>query len=97
MTGPYPAALGDLRTRVLTATLLCALLGGAVACQPADDSEGPATGTPTRGPASSGPGTGRPDTDQASVPNFVGMGLRSAQDRAQELGFHGLTSHDAPR
>jgi beta-lactam-binding protein with PASTA domain len=29
------------------------------------------------------------------VPNFVGMGLQSAQDKAQELGFYGLTSHDA--
>ncbi|MGW3866573.1 hypothetical protein ACWEDZ_34600 [Streptomyces sp. NPDC005047] len=31
----------------------------------------------------------------ATVPNFVGMGLQSAQDKAQELGFHGLDSHDA--
>lgn len=32
---------------------------------------------------------------KATVPNFVGMGLQSAQDKAQEVGFHGLTSHDA--
>jgi beta-lactam-binding protein with PASTA domain len=29
------------------------------------------------------------------VPNFIGMGLQSAQDKAQELGFYGLDSHDA--
>jgi beta-lactam-binding protein with PASTA domain len=29
------------------------------------------------------------------MPDFVGMGLQSAQDKAQELGFYGLTSHDA--
>jgi hypothetical protein len=33
--------------------------------------------------------------EKATVPNFVGMGLQSAQDKAQELGFYGLTSHDA--
>ncbi|MET8009783.1 hypothetical protein ABZU86_03115 [Streptomyces sp. NPDC005271] len=32
---------------------------------------------------------------KATVPDFVGMGLQSAQDKAQEAGFHGLTSHDA--
>ncbi|MFE2048028.1 hypothetical protein ACFXAS_05935 [Streptomyces sp. NPDC059459] len=32
---------------------------------------------------------------KATVPNFVGMGLQSAQDKAQEAGFYGLTSHDA--
>jgi hypothetical protein len=33
--------------------------------------------------------------EQATVPDFVGMGLQSAQDKAQELGFYGLDSHDA--
>ncbi|MFD9434299.1 hypothetical protein [Streptomyces sp. NPDC060002] len=40
----------------------------------------------------------KPVTDedkQATVPNFVGMGLQSAQDKAQEAGFYGLTSHDS--
>ncbi|MFF5503399.1 hypothetical protein [Streptomyces roseolus] len=31
----------------------------------------------------------------AELPSFVGMGLQAAQDRAQELGYHRLTSHDA--
>lgn len=32
---------------------------------------------------------------KATVPDFVGMGLQSAQDKAQGAGLHGLTSHDA--
>lgn len=32
---------------------------------------------------------------KATVSDFVGMGLQSAQDKAQGAGFHGLTSHDA--
>ncbi|MGY1579387.1 PASTA domain-containing protein [Streptomyces sp. MN13] len=35
------------------------------------------------------------DDEKATVPDFVGMGLQSAQDKAQELGFYSLTSHDA--
>ncbi|MEV4611473.1 PASTA domain-containing protein [Kitasatospora sp. NPDC049258] len=31
----------------------------------------------------------------ADLPNFVGMGLQSAQDKAQAAGFYTLTSHDA--
>ncbi len=31
----------------------------------------------------------------AALPNFVGMGLQSAQDAAQSAGFFVLTSHDA--
>ncbi|MFD3579305.1 PASTA domain-containing protein [Streptomyces sp. NPDC058644] len=40
----------------------------------------------------------KPASDEdksATVPNFVGMGLQSAQDKAQESGFYGLASHDA--
>ncbi|WP_343240479.1 hypothetical protein [Streptomyces sp. SID14515] len=32
---------------------------------------------------------------EAPVPDFVGMGLQSAQDTAQAKGFYGLTSHDS--
>ncbi|MET9493743.1 hypothetical protein [Streptomyces sp. NPDC006552] len=32
---------------------------------------------------------------KATVPDFVGMGLQSAQDKAQKTGFFGLASHDA--
>ncbi|MFE3375462.1 hypothetical protein [Streptomyces anulatus] len=32
---------------------------------------------------------------ETPVPDFVGMGLQSAQDTAQAKGFYGLTSHDS--
>ncbi|GGR68796.1 PASTA domain-containing protein [Streptomyces roseolus] len=47
---------------------------------------GPTTEPTTAPPAKSA---------SAELPSFVGMGLQSAQDRAQELGYHRLTSHDA--
>ncbi|MEU2026578.1 PASTA domain-containing protein [Streptomyces sp. NPDC016469] len=44
-------------------------------------------------------GTTRPADDdtgaKVSVPDFVGMGLQSAQDAAQAKGFSALTSHDS--
>ncbi|WP_405898627.1 hypothetical protein OG242_14915 [Streptomyces sp. NBC_00727] len=44
-------------------------------------------------------GTSRPAADKAdgkvSVPDFVGMGLQSAQDAAQAKGLYVLTSHDS--
>jgi len=33
--------------------------------------------------------------DRKTVPDFVGMGLQSAQDAAQDAGFYSLGSHDA--
>ncbi|MFJ8995590.1 PASTA domain-containing protein [Streptomyces sp. NPDC102279] len=35
------------------------------------------------------------DTEKKTLPNFVGMGLQSAQDKAQAAGFYGLDSHDS--
>ncbi|MFG3170583.1 PASTA domain-containing protein [Streptomyces sp. NPDC048200] len=57
----------------------------------------PATSTaPT---ASTGSSTGDDAKDTAAekktLPNFVGMGLQSAQDKAQAAGFYGLDSHDS--
>ncbi|MBM9624436.1 PASTA domain-containing protein [Streptomyces zhihengii] len=67
-----------------------------VACQPTG------TQTPAGGStASSAKAAASPEADAsatsvaATVPNFVGMGLQSAQDTAQEVGFYGLDSHDA--
>ncbi|MFF1919852.1 hypothetical protein ACFVW8_04665 [Streptomyces sp. NPDC058221] len=41
----------------------------------------------------------KPSVEEAGkevpVPNFVGMGLQSAQDAAQAKGFYGLSSHDS--
>jgi beta-lactam-binding protein with PASTA domain len=42
--------------------------------------------------------TGADDTskaENATVPDFAGMGLQSAQDAAQDAGFYSLKSHDA--
>ncbi|MFE5887822.1 PASTA domain-containing protein [Streptomyces sp. NPDC056462] len=89
-----------MRTRIITATLLCAAAVGVVACQPSDDSESSGAGATS---AASAAPTSRPpssddkpaEAERATVPNFVAMGLQSAQDKAQELGFYALTSHDA--
>jgi hypothetical protein len=84
----------SVRTRIITAVLLCAALGGVAACQPTE-AEKPAGGST----ASSAKAESSPDaaeaSEEAAVPNFVGMGLQSAQDKAQEVGFYGLASHDA--
>ncbi|MFD6327644.1 hypothetical protein ACFWOL_33610 [Streptomyces sp. NPDC058442] len=88
-----------MRTRIIWAALLCAALGSVVACQPADDTKSSDVGAASTSPAS--PESSKPASDgkaggeEAAVPDFVGMGLQSAQDKAQELGFYGLTSHDA--
>jgi hypothetical protein len=98
-----------VRTRIITTTVLCIMLSGAVACQPADDAKAPTTSikptapaaptttaSATEAPTTAAPTTSKPaKAKKAAVPNFVGMGLQSAQDKAQEVGFYGLTSHDA--
>uniref|UniRef100_A0AAU1ZRR2 PASTA domain-containing protein n=1 Tax=Streptomyces sp. NBC_00093 TaxID=2975649 RepID=A0AAU1ZRR2_9ACTN len=57
-----------------------------------------AAAKPAKDEAGKQTGDDKPEADEdktATVPNFVGMGLQSAQDKAQEAGFHGLASHDA--
>ncbi|BDH06637.1 PASTA domain-containing protein [Streptomyces seoulensis] len=49
--------------------------------------------TPTPAVADDKPATSKAETK--SVPDFVGMGLQSAQDAAQAAGFYGLKSHDS--
>ncbi|WP_175411015.1 PASTA domain-containing protein [Streptomyces sp. TRM64462] len=83
-----------MRTRTaitaLGATALLVLTGCDDTTRPGDSApERPRT---TQGPAADA-GPAKPGT--AELPSFVGMGLQSAQDKAQELGFHSLTSHDA--
>lgn len=75
-------------TAVLFAAGMLALAG----CK-ATDTTGSSGNTAT--PSSS---TGKSDSkgkSTATVPNFVGMGLQSAQDAAQAAGFYSLDSHDA--
>ncbi|MFD7390197.1 PASTA domain-containing protein [Streptomyces sp. NPDC059852] len=90
-----------MRTHVITAALLCAALGAVTACGPDAGTSSGATPT-TAPPTTAAPATSEPVRDdkptaaeKATVPDFVGMGLQSAQDKAQELGFFGLDSHDA--
>ncbi|HSX99656.1 MAG TPA: hypothetical protein VLG91_20050, partial [Streptomyces sp.] len=51
--------------------------------------------TPTADSKQSAVADEKKPTEHASVPEFVGMGLQSAQDTAQEQGFYSLTSHDS--
>ncbi|MEX1659968.1 PASTA domain-containing protein [Streptomyces pseudovenezuelae] len=87
-----------MRIRIISAALLCAATVGTAACQPTDTAKpsGVASPSVSAAPASSAPAKdAKAVAKKATVPNFVGMGLQSAQDKAQEIGFYGLTSHDA--
>ncbi|MEV6116261.1 PASTA domain-containing protein [Streptomyces sp. NPDC052109] len=80
------------RTLACTAAVV-ALLGTATACRTDTTGSGGSTSAAT---ATSGTSSGRTGTvTKKSVPSFVGMGLQSAQDTAQEAGFHSLKSHDS--
>lgn len=68
------------RALACTAAII-AVLGASTACQP-DTTTSSSGSTATASP-------------QKAVPNFVGMGLQSAQDTAQAAGFRTLKSHDA--
>ncbi|MFJ9101272.1 hypothetical protein ACIRJM_22725 [Streptomyces sp. NPDC102405] len=88
----------SVRTRIISAALLCAAAVGTVACEPTTSPKPSGVASPST-PAALASSTPANDAKaaakKASVPNFVGMGLQSAQDKAQELGFYGLDSHDA--
>ncbi|WP_406387971.1 hypothetical protein [Streptomyces sp. NBC_00887] len=89
----------DLNTRALTAALACLAAVTLVGCDPATTDPKPpapaASESSTDAPAA--PPSEKADKPPASkvVPNFVGMGLQSAQDKAQAEGFPLLTSHDS--
>ncbi|WP_081952270.1 PASTA domain-containing protein [Kitasatospora phosalacinea] len=66
----------------------------------ASAAEPPAASSPATPPAALPPAEAAPTpapvkAGTADLPDFVGMGLQSAQDRAQAAGFYLLTSHDA--
>ncbi|MCW7947463.1 hypothetical protein AAW14_37510 [Streptomyces hygroscopicus] len=67
------------------------ILAASTACQPAKTT-GNNGSTET---ASTGTNGSKGATAKKTVPNFVGMGLQSAQDTAQKNGFYSLDSHDA--
>ncbi|MEU6479869.1 hypothetical protein ABZ858_23875 [Streptomyces sp. NPDC047017] len=86
-----------MRTRVISAVLLCAAAGFTVACRPEDGSGtsgGNSSAAPSRS-ASSSPDGKPAGAAPKAVRSYVGMGLQSAQDAAQADGFYALKSHDA--
>lgn len=74
-----------------TLALAILILSGATACKNTTSS---GTGT-SSSTASSGAKASSRNAETKAVPNFIGMGLQSAQDTAQAAGFYTLTSHDS--
>ncbi|WP_416955319.1 hypothetical protein [Streptomyces sp. Agncl-13] len=67
------------------------VIGGlGTACDNTTGAGGSSTATATAGSSDAKTG-GSPKT----VPDFIGMGLQSAQDAAQKQGFYSLKSHDS--
>ncbi|MFD3494259.1 hypothetical protein ACFWWB_27450 [Streptomyces sp. NPDC058690] len=85
-----------MNTRTLTAALGCLAAVTLVGCDPATTSRQPAAPTPSVTAAVTTP-SAKDDkpAERKAVANFVGMGLQSAQDKAQADGFYSLRSHDS--
>ncbi|MFB7311044.1 hypothetical protein [Streptomyces sp. NPDC056192] len=85
-----------MNTRTLTAALGCLAAVTLVGCDPATTSRRPAAPTPSVTAAVTTP-SAKDDkpAERKAVANFVGMGLQSAQDKAQTDGFYSLRSHDS--
>ncbi|MER6036835.1 MULTISPECIES: hypothetical protein [unclassified Streptomyces] len=84
-----------MRFHIISAVLLCAVSAGAVACQPTDTAKPSGSAPPAKSTSAEPTKDDKPARESKSVPNFVGMGLQSAQDTAQEQGFYLLKSHDS--
>ncbi|WP_307825371.1 hypothetical protein [Streptomyces sp. MBT55] len=86
-----------MNIRTLTIALACAATVALVGCDPAATEPTPdtpaATEPATKAPAPSA--TEEEPAEKKAVPDFVGMGLQSAQDAAQAEGFYSLKSHDS--
>ncbi|MFF2221925.1 hypothetical protein ACFVV7_01270 [Streptomyces globisporus] len=86
-----------MNIRTLTIALACAATVALVGCDPAATEPTPdtpaATEPATKAPAPSA--TEEEPAEKKAVPDFVGMGLQSAQDAAQAGGFSSLKSHDS--
>ncbi|MFD5559138.1 hypothetical protein [Kitasatospora griseola] len=84
--------------RTTTAAVLLAAAALA-ACNPTPTTTaGSSSVPPTAAPppaAQTGAPTSAAGAKTAELPNFVGMGLQAAQDKAQSAGFYALKSHDA--
>lgn len=80
------------RQTLATTTAILAALATVTACQPTSTTSSGSTTTAT---ATSSGDSKTSTSSKKTVPNFVGMGLQSAQDTAQKAGFYALKSHDA--
>ncbi|MCX5345300.1 hypothetical protein [Streptomyces atratus] len=85
-----------MNTRTVTAALACLAVIALVGCEPATTAQQPTTPPPSAAASETAP----PEKDDKPVErkvvaNFVGMGLQSAQDKAQTDGFYLLASHDS--
>ncbi|MFG3136147.1 hypothetical protein ACGFZA_07975 [Streptomyces sp. NPDC048211] len=90
--------MGDtMRTRTLAAVLGCLAVVTLTACDPATPAAPTATPTLAATTAEPAPSAKKSDepAETGTVANFVGMGLQSAQDKAQADGFYLLKSHDS--
>ncbi|MFE4653568.1 PASTA domain-containing protein [Streptomyces sp. NPDC056707] len=85
-----------MNTRTLTAALGGLAAVTLVGCGTATTSQQPAAPTPSITAPDTAP-SARNDkpVEHRAVANFVGMGLQSAQDKAQADGFFSLMSHDS--
>ncbi|MFE2345193.1 hypothetical protein [Kitasatospora cineracea] len=90
--------------RATIAIWLLLAAAATAACDPAPAATGPTAPvppvtTPAGGTAPAPAGGTAPasggEAKTAALPDFTGMGLQAAQDRAQAAGFHLLHSHDA--
>ncbi|WP_460071093.1 hypothetical protein [Streptomyces sp. YKOK-I1] len=78
-----------------TLTIGILLLSGATACKNTASS-GTGTSSSTATASSDAKDSSKDASSETkAVPNFIGMGLQSAQDTAQAAGFYALTSHDS--
>ncbi|MFJ7998923.1 PASTA domain-containing protein [Streptomyces sp. NPDC096310] len=86
-----------MKTRIGVAALACAAALTLAGCNPESaDSRSPAAEAPAAEPTSATPSpVESKEAKPVPLPDFVGMGLQSAQDTAQAKGFYSLKSHDS--
>ncbi|MFE8005315.1 hypothetical protein [Streptomyces sp. NPDC057418] len=84
-----------MNTRTLTAALACVAAVALVGCDPAATDPKPAAPAASEPPAATPSEEEEKPAESRAVLNFVGMGLQSAQDKAQSEGFYLLKSHDS--
>ncbi|MEV4560374.1 PASTA domain-containing protein [Kitasatospora sp. NPDC049285] len=84
--------------RATLATTLLLAAAALTACEPTTTATGtpPPAAPPTPAASAASPSpAGVGATRTAELQNFTGLGLQSAQDKAQAAGFYSLHSHDA--